>query len=62
MSEARDCLSCYSFETKPTEKPCLVCLDPKLNQNCYKPKSMRKLAVLTAAAVLIFFIIVILIP
>jgi len=62
MSEARDCLSCYYFKTEPDQKPCSVCLEHKLNQNCYKPKSMRKLAILTAVAVLIFIAIVILVP
>ena len=62
MNEGRDCLSCMYFETPPDEKPCSICLEHRLNQNCYKPKSIRKLAILTATAVLIFFLMLILVP
>ena len=62
MIDGRDCLSCMYFETPPDQKPCSICLERRLNTNCYRPKTMRKLAIAAAASILIFFLILILVP
>jgi len=62
MSEPRDCFSCQFFETTSDAKPCADCLEYGLTRSCYKPKTMRRLVILTAAVVLIMFLLIILGP
>ena len=62
MIEGRDCLSCMYFETPPDQKPCSTCLERRLNTNCYRPKTMRRLVIFAAASVLIMVLLITLAP